>query len=199
MRSQGLCGPSGRLVYGGGWLRAWLIGLCLSWGAMNLIALAIERRTEMLLHPGGQYKALYFGDLICLPAVTAAIWYLGQNMRVPNWSQKRWWHAACFAFGLAYGIWWHFVDRSSHFYTNSQMWSPTKLYHDFVVFPLYIYILVSGGIPALVWSRRGWKARVVIVVLLAAYAGLNYYDAVHRPHHGHENFNWGQFWGRFGL
>jgi hypothetical protein len=197
--AAGLEGPSS-WVYRGSWLRAWLFALFLSWGTMNLIALLVERRTEMLFHPGGQYKALYYGDSICLPGVAVAIWYLGRYMSGrPGWWHERLWHCLCFGFGLAYGIWWHRVDAHSHFYTRSQMWSPTKLYHDYVVFPLYIYILVSAGIPAMAWSKRGWKARVVIVVLLAAYALLNYYDAVHRPHHGHENFNWGQFWGRFGL
>lgn len=199
MPSTGLRGPSS-WVYRGSWLRAWLFALFLSWGAMNLIALLVERRTEMLLHPGGQYKALYYGDSICLPAVAVAIWYLGQSMSErPGWWRERLWHAFWFAFGLAYGIWWHWVDAHSHFYTRSQMWSPTKLYHDYVVFPLYIYILTSAGIPAMIWSRRGWKARAIIAVLLAAYALLNYYDAIHRPLHGHENFDWGQFWGRFGL
>jgi hypothetical protein len=166
---------------------------------MNLIALLIEHRTEMLLHPSGQYKALYYGASICLPGVAVAIWYLGRAMKSPNWSQRMWWHVTCFTFGLAYGIWWHSVDAHSHFYTRSQMWSPTKLYNDFVVFPLYIYLLASAGIPAMIWSKRGWKARAITVVLLAAFALLNYYDAVHRPHHGHENFDWGQFWGRFGF
>jgi hypothetical protein len=190
----GLGGPSGRRVYGGSWRRALAIGLFLSWGATNLIALTIERRTETLLHPGGQYKAFYYGDLICLPGVVLAIWYLGQDMsRVPNWSHSRLWHAFWFAFGLAYGIWWHLVDGHSHFYTRSQMNSPTKLYHDFVVFPLYIYILTSAGFPAVIWSRRGWKARAVIAVLLAGFALLNYYDSIHRPHHAHVNFNWSEF------
>jgi hypothetical protein len=198
VRSQGLGGPSGRLVYGGGWFRAWFIGLFLAWGAMNFIAWAIERRTEMLLHPGGQYKALYYGASLCLPVVVVGIWYLGQNMsRVPNLSNKWLWHVVCFAFGLAYGIWWHLVKEPSyHFYTRSQMWSPTKLYNDFVVFPLYIYILASAGIPALMWSRwskRGWLVRAVIVVLLVVFALLNHYDALHRPHHGHINFNWSRF------
>ena len=203
MSRPGLGGPSGRIVYGGSKWRALLIGLILSWGATNLIALLVESRTEMLLHPSGQYKAFYYGDLICLPGAVLAIWYLGRSKsRVPNLSHKWWWHSFWFGFGLAYGIWWHRVDAHSGFYTRSQMLSPTKLYHDFVVFPLYIYILTSAGIPAFGWPKewkQGWKWRVVLVVLLAAFGALNYYDALHRPRHGHINFDWSKFWGRFDI
>jgi hypothetical protein len=166
---------------------------------MNFIAYFVEERSEMLLHPGGQYKALYYGGPTCLPGMVLAIWYLGKRM--PMVSEKRdkaWWetwqwHAVCFIAGLTVGIGLHLWDGSSHFYTRSEMESPTKLYNDFLLFPLYIYMLVSAGVPALLKSKGGWKPRVVLLALLAVFAGLNVYDNNHRPHHGHENFNWSQF------
>jgi hypothetical protein len=202
---SGLGGPSGRWVYGGSWQRALAIGVLLSWGAMNLIAFLIERRTEMLLHPGGQYKAFYFGDSICLPGIVWGIWYLGRRMPEPSsthrrwWNDlthQRWWHVLWFAAGLAYGITWHWIDARSHFYTRSQEQSPTKLYHDFVVFPLYIYITFPQAIPALFKSKAGLRWKLLVVVLFLVFLGLNAYDGNHRPHHGHENFNWSRFWHR---
>jgi len=193
VRSRGLGGPSGRLVYGGRWQRALIIGVCLSWVAMNIIALTVERRTEMLLHPGGQYKAFYFGDSLCLPGIVLGIWLLGRQMPVPNLTYKRWWHVLWFGIGVAAGVSLHLLDAASHFYTRSMMSSPTKLYHDFVVFPLYIYITFPLAIPALIKSRAGVWPRVVVVGLFVIFLGLNYYDGIHRPHHGHINFDWSHF------
>jgi len=188
-----LGGLSGRLVYGGGWLRALLIALCLSWGAMNLIALVIERRT-LLLHPDREYTAFYYGDSLCLPAITLMIWYLGRHtLKSPNLSQKRWWHWACFVLGVAGGITIHVNDSFSRFYTRSQMYSPTKLYHDFVVVPCYTYILFSAGIPVIFQSKGGIRWRLAIVVIGLVFYGLNFYDMYHRKHDMHINFDWRRF------
>lgn len=191
MRRHGLGGPSGRLVYHGGRLRAFLIGLFLSWGAMNFIALVLEHRTGMLLDPWNQYKAFYWGDSICLPGIVLMIWCMGWYMPMgKNLTHKNWWHAACFAGGLAYGVAFHFWEASTHFYTYGQDNSPTKLYHDFVVFPLYIYITFSAGWPAFFRSRVGWKPRLVALGLLAAYICLNVWDNFPKPTGQHVNYSW---------
>jgi hypothetical protein len=193
MRSQGLGGPSGRWVYGGGWFRAWAMVIAPTWIAINIIAGAVERRT-IFSHLGEQYKALVFGDSICLPAIAFVVWYLGQAMSErPGWWSEVPWHIVCAAAAMITGICFHWWDTTTHFYTRSQTNSPTKLYHDFILLPWFVYTLVSGGIPALRWSKRGWKWRLLIFAILAAYIWLNYYDSLDRPTHGQINFDWSHF------
>jgi hypothetical protein len=194
--SSGLGGISGRIIYGHSWKRALLIGILLSYGAVHFLAAVLEHRSMM--NPSGQYKAFYYGDLVCLPGIVVAVWYLGQHMPPgPNLSHRVWWHAVWFAAGLAAGVYLHLMDGASHFYTRSMMYSPTKLYHDFVVFPLYIYLLFSAGLPAFAmseWrSKRGLQVRLVVLVLAAAFIGLNVWDNYHRPHSGQVNYNWSKF------
>ena len=196
MSPSGLGGWSGRIVYGHGWKRALLIGVFLSYGAIHILAALLEHRS--MTDPSGQYKAFYYGDLFCLPGIVLAIWYLGKHLPPgPNLSHRAWWHAFCFVGGLVAGISLHLLDAASHFFTRSMMYSPTKLYHDFVVFPCYIYIIFSAGVPALgrpkSWAREGWQARLVILVLTAIFFGLNVWDNYHRPHGGQVNYNWSEF------
>ena len=192
MRPSGLGGFSGRRVFGHSWQWTLFAALLLSWGMMNIIAAAIEHRT-LLLDPSGEYKAFYYGDLICLPAMALAIWYLGHYMPTPNLSEKAWWHWLCFLAGIGFGLGLHLWEASNHVYTRSQDFSPTKLYHDFVVFPCYIYILASAGLPVAFRSKGGWKAKLVLWGFFAAFLLLNLYDNFHKPHHMHINFNWRTF------
>jgi hypothetical protein len=162
---------------------------------MNIIAAVLEHRT-LLLDPGGEYKAFYYGDLICLPALAVAIWYFGRDMPRPNLSERTWWHWASLLAGVGLGLYIHLTEAANHVYTRSQDFSPTKLYHDFVVFPCYTYILASAGIPVLFQAKGGWKGWGVKVALLGCFAvflWLNYYDSRHKPHHMHINFDWRHF------
>jgi hypothetical protein len=70
------------------------------------------------------------------------------------------------------------------------MTSPTKLYHDFVVFPLYTYILASAGIPVVWKSSGGWNPRLVGLLIVLVFAGLVVYDQVHFPSRPGINYDW---------
>jgi hypothetical protein len=157
---------------------------------MNIIAAVLEHRT-LLLDPGGEYKAFYYGDLICLPALAVAIWYFGRDMPRPNLSERTWWHWASLLAGVGLGLYIHLTEAANHVYTRSQDFSPTKMYHDFVVFPCYTYLLASAGVPVLM--KTSWKGRAVLLGIFAVFLWLNYYDSRHRPHHMHVNFNWHTF------
>lgn len=159
---------------------------------MNIIAITIEHRT-FLLNPSGEYKAFYYGDLVCLPAMALAIWYLGHYMPRPNLSEKAWWHWLCLIVSIGLGVGLHLSEAANHVYTRSQDYSPTKLYHDFIVFPCYIYLLASAGIPAAFQSKGGWKAKAVLWGFFAVFLLLNLYDNYYRPHHMHVNYDWSKF------
>ncbi len=186
--TSGIGGPAS-FVYGGSWLRAILLALLLSWGMMNIIARLVEHRS--MLTPYGQYKSFWFGDLICLPGIVLAIWYLGRHMHESSNLTRSWgWNILCLAAGLTSGIVLHLMDADSSKYSESMMRSPTKLYHDFVVMTLFVYIIFVAGLPAMYHTWHMVWPYVVIAVFAATFFWLLSYDGKHVPTKAHVDYLW---------
>lgn len=114
-----------------------------------------------------QFRGFFPGDLFLGGAFTL----LAQSAQRINaeggdhWWQSDRWHLTCF-FGALIGgfLFRSFVDGRN--YAPWALWSPTKLYHDFVLYTAYGYLLVSMGIPVMLHAYPKYMGE-----------GLQYYGA----------------------
>ncbi len=179
-------GVSGWAVYGRSWGFALFVAVMISWGMMNIIALVLERRT--LLNPTNQFKAFYLGDLICLPGLVLVLHFLSHRVSSSHhWWQRSIWHVACLLIGIAVGLVFHHMEQAS--YSLPQLNSPTKLWHDIVVFPAFIYLLFSAA-PVLFYASGGYVPRLAAIALIVVFIALNAYDGSHRVTGAHVDYNW---------
>ncbi len=181
-----------QLVFDHGPVMAGLSIFAVSWLTMNLIAIAIEHR---LLVPSQQYPSFYYGDLIFLTTlaavITANLHYLPATRG--HWYQSPTWHWTVLLAAFAFGVLFHLHDKGA--YTLAQWNSPTKLYHDFIVFAVIGYILVAAGIPVLtrVWAAHDYMVAVAMLGLVAGFIGTFLMDATATADHAHENFDYNHF------
>lgn len=132
-----------------GWLYskdiAWtiIVGLMISRGMMQIIAWVIEGRW---LSVKDQYPSFWWGDLIIWPAVMIvcklAVTIIANSSSYPsNYSQSVISHVIALVIGLSIGIAFRIGDAQH--YSTSQLMSPTKLWHDFAIFTLFGYFVIS--------------------------------------------------------
>jgi hypothetical protein len=148
-----------------------------------LIAAALERRRMRI---GGEFTALIFGDPLLAVAVAAGVWLL-RGRGLPA--------AAGAPFGVTFMIvmlvfgfaQWRGEWRGG-FYTGAQALSPTKIWHQVVVYPVLGYWVWTAGLGGLlVPGELAAKAAIVGCVLVWLLA--NVYDRGH-PKLGHPPYDW---------
>ena len=140
-------------IFDHGFAAALAWGILASFGAMNILAVVLEHR---VLIPNQQYASFYKGDLLGLPVMIGSIASMAVGIAAGvYWFQGTWWHVTWLSIGLAVGVGFMLMEYSAHAYTIHQMLSPTKLYHNLVVFPLMVYWVCANGIPTLIYSENG--------------------------------------------
>jgi len=131
------------------------------------------------------YAAVLIGDPLLALAVG-----LGASMSQPSgphgWAAS--WVAGCawLAGGWTFGLWQSRHEFVTGRYTLGQILSPTKLWHQYVVYPLLGYWVTAAdlsGLGAVDTTARRLQAAVVIA-FTATWAGL-VWDAMRHPKPGH--------------
>jgi len=93
------------------------------------------------------------------------------------------------AAAVAFGAWQRRSELAAGRYSPAQAVSPTKLFHQFVVYPVCGYLVVAstaGGISHLQSHPLAGGAMIVCLALWAVLA----VDALRRPRTGHGGFDW---------
>lgn len=151
-----------------------------------LIAAVLERR---LMRIRDEFTALVFGDPLLAVSVATGAWLL-RGRELPA--------AAGAPFGVTFMIvmlvfglvQWHGEWRSG-FYSSAQALSPTKIWHQVVVYPLLGYWMWTAGLGGLLVpgppAELAGKAAIVVCVLVWLLA--NAYDRRH-PKLGHPPYDW---------
>jgi hypothetical protein len=173
-----------------------VLGAPLHWqpALLMLTAVAVTPGFHLLASPllegrkvtwRDDYAAVLIGDpLLALAAG------LGASMSQPGGSHG-WpasWEAGCawLAGGWAFGWWQSRHELAAGHYTRGQILSPTKLWHQFVVYPLlgyWVTATVLSGLGAAGTPARRLQA-AVILACAATWAGLAW-DAIRHPKPGH--------------
>jgi len=116
---------------------------------LALLVLTVERRPFRL---GDQYLSFLIGDVLLAVAVGVGF---AVERHSSAWSR---WLLIPIVTGLLFGWWQTHSEIANGAYTTSQALSPSKLWHQFVCYPLLGALLVRSTMLA--WGR--WMAVVAI-------------------------------------
>jgi hypothetical protein len=166
-------------VFGLAWdhgpIVAFFTAFAASWGMMNLLAIVLERR---ILLPSQQYASFYKGDVWGLSVMVAALNAMARFLPRGGtaWYQATWWHALWLIIGFLVGMGYLVMEYKRGAYSLAQIFSPTKIYHNPVLFPIMFYWLIANGVPIMLYSRLGprgilegnWVGILPLVVFIAA-------------------------------
>jgi hypothetical protein len=173
-----------------------VLGTPLHWhpALLALTAIAVSPGVHLLASPllegrtvtwRDDYAAVLIGDPLL--AVAAG---LGASISQPGgphgWPAS--WIAGCawLAGGWTFGWWQSRHELAAARYTRGQILSPTKLWHQFIVYPLLGYLVTAAvwsGLGAADTPARHLQA-AVIIACTATWAVLAW-DAIRHPKPGH--------------
>jgi hypothetical protein len=159
-------------------------GLVAASGMMLLLGLVLERRW---LRPKDMALAFTFGDPALALGIASGVLLIGT-------------HQPCGAIGptsqlavavawLIFGLWQWKAEVSARVYTRKQALSPTKIWHQVVIYPTigtWSFVAIIGG---LMNAGRNPLAAVVMTACLAIWASTLVYDIRH-PRLGHPPYDW---------
>lgn len=164
----------------GGWPLVALGVIVLSPISMKLLRRHVEKWDEPMMFKNVQGKswAFIFGDTIALPIAFAAAsrgwWWLQGDPTA--WYRQDWWLVRSLVIGAIIGLVFHFVDQPNYIKAglDEALDSPTKLWHDLVVYPVLAGSLLYLGWPVVTEtsSSTPWPWMLVIAVGLWAVLGL---------------------------
>lgn len=136
------------------------------------------KRALGMFDPGRQSWAFMFGDTFLLSYALLVLTRGWQSMPAESWFHSVEWAiwALWTGFGLSLVFVWFDRKRYIGAGVESALYSPTKLWHDYAVFPVLLGLLLFTGVPQLlgVWTLH--TAVAVVAVLL--FVGLCAADAV---------------------
>lgn len=162
------------IVYGvkAGNLWVGLVPILISPCAMLVIrVLAEDGRPKGLFSLTTQSWAFLFGDTLALPLAFLAAAWSWRRLAPDGWYTRSLWLVMAIAIGLLVAVGWRLLEVRG--YTTAGyadlLGSPSKLWHDLVVYPVLGSTLVWAGIPAMVYDFRytGWLVVMGVVVWVA--------------------------------
>ena len=148
-----------------------------------VIAAAFEHR---LFRVRREFVALSVGDPLLAVSVALGVW-LARGRAPAGPAALPFGVAfggACLAFGL---VQWR-AELRSGFYTRAQALSPTKIWHQLVVYPVLGYWAWTADLGGLLAPGPG-LAKAAIACCAAAWMAANAYDRRH-PKLGHPPYDW---------
>lgn len=143
-----------------------LVPIIVSPATMLYLRLTMEEgRPAGLLNPGKQSWAFLYGDMLMLPIVFISM-ALGWRRLADEqgFHMQFWWFLVSVAAGCIIAAVWRYseVQTYKRLGGKDRLDSPTKLWHDYVVYGSLGTLLVFGGLPVVIldFTSHGWAALV---------------------------------------
>lgn len=147
-------------------LVTWLRCLAITPGGMFLIGLIFEGRI-IPINPKKQFLSFMPGDLF-LSAFCALLLWMPIKVEIPRtWYGSRRWQLIVLLICMSGAVIVHFIFES-RVYQPRSLNSPTKLYHDLVLYGLFNYVMWGAGLPKLL-SGNLFGIRLLIFIPLACW------------------------------
>ncbi|WP_158942833.1 hypothetical protein [Streptomyces sp. ERV7] len=169
---------------------AFLAVFAVSPGAPALLALVLERR---LLRPRHEFTAFLYGDPALAVSCAAGVW-LTDSQRAASVPVTGWPAVAMTVPPLVFGLWQGRWEVRTGLYTRAQLLSPTKIWHQAVVYPLLTYLVGSSFLRGVTSGAEGplrWVVLAVMAGCLLFWIAANVHDRRH-PSTGHPPYEWRQ-------
>jgi len=173
------------------WWVAPLVGLAASPGIMALLRYTLERGTPPgMFNPKTQSWAFLFGDLLFLPFALAmlALGAAHVQLEASGWVsyESGGWQRLCFWIGLAAGFVFNRFDAANYSNEGSlgAIFSPTKLAHDFIAYPVLVgsLLFLAGPLVREIGSDASGIAYLGLALAGAlGWVGMAVRDMVHPP------------------
>jgi hypothetical protein len=148
-----------------------------------VIAAVFERR---LFRVRREFVALSVGDPLLAVSVALGVWLA--RGRAPGGPAALPFGLAFLGVCLAFGLVQWRAELRSGFYTRAQAFSPTKIWHQLVVYPVLGYWFWTADLGGLLAPGPG-PAKAAIASCTAAWLAANAYDRRH-PKLGHPPYDW---------
>lgn len=143
-----------------------------------LLVLFVERRPFVAKD---QFLTFLIGDIFLAVAVFMGA-ALGHSEMFFNG-----WLLVPVLIGVSFGWWQTRFDINRGMYSVAQSWSPSKLWHQFVIYPL-VGALVTGAVMS---ASVDTTAFMLTLIPLLVWTALHFYDAKN-PKMPHIDFHWGK-------
>lgn len=134
-----------------------------------------DGQPEGLFDPGRASWTFLFGDLIGLPLAMGAAAVGQRQLGDSGWFRSPLWLLCCIVLGILAGAAFHFLmDQPAYVEAGwgQALYSPSKVAHDFVSYPLLFGAITWLGVPVLVhefmWSGAVALIGVLVWVAMAA-------------------------------
>jgi hypothetical protein len=152
-------------------------------GVHLLLSFAVERR-----HVTWQddYLAVLIGDPALAMAGGLGLWLADGDL---NWLARSEVGLVTVSGWLVFGWWQARGELRKGRYVREQVVSPTKLFHQHVVYPVLGYLVPTAVFSGLAKSSSDFPVAAVIVLLVVLWAGLTIH-AIRHPRLGHGGWDW---------
>lgn len=158
--------------------------LAVATGAMLLLGLVLERRW---LRPKEMPLAFTLGDPALAIGIASGIWIMASQRPCGVIGPVG--QIADSASWLLFGLWQWKAEVTARIYTRRQALSPTKIWHQLVIYPTmgtWSFVAVIGGV-----TRAGKYplAAALMTACLAVWAGTLVHN-IRQPRLGHPPYDW---------
>ena len=152
------------------------------------------------LSPGMQFLSFFPGDLF-LGAMAAGLFVRAQNMPSESrWYNATWWHLLVLIVALLVATGMTYLEWKSGVYPTRAIFSPTKIYHNLLLYGGYGYVITVTLVALAFGSAK--KAWVLVVlpglvwgVLVVKDNSLSAAEASEKAQHAHVE-DWRPIWQR---
>lgn len=157
-----------------------LIPLTVSFGGALVIRWHLEEQpVRSMFDRKDQSWTFLFGDGLALPVAMLMIGFARSEVAPAGfWLQWNWFLISAGA-GLLSGVIFRLADRVRYrrFGATKTLSSPTKVWHDFVTYPVLFGVTVWAGVPLLIPEYWFWST-VVALAAIVVWIGLGICDAI---------------------
>lgn len=159
------------LLWGFGWIAdnsfLWTLFLCLLITPMLhlLVGVILEDRI-VPLRPSRQFLSFFPGDIFLGFSATFLLVAAQDLAAQDRWFNQWWVHVILLIVTISAALLATLGELREGIYPRDAVFSPTKLYHNFVLYGGYGYVMLSTFL-AVAWGARSWMLVWAIVFFLA--------------------------------
>lgn len=108
------------------------------------------------LVPNKQFLSFFPGDLLLAVAAAGLLWQAGDITNGSFWYNSTWWHVAVLVAAAVIAVLMTYGEWKSGVYPSEAILSPTKIYHNGLLYIGYGYVIVTTLVAVVFGSNLNW-------------------------------------------